>query len=380
MSANRLTVGQLLNNNTRIPQSLGLVENDLPGVLSYANPAEERLVNNAGQTGWFGTWSRVVFHVTPCHPYLTLPRIFNRVIQLSFCRSPVRVNGPFFELMEASVGLQMRCRGGPVDNLNNSVMFPNFCGEAAGFDRGNFPTMQDLDDENQQLVVYATDPRDIAAGRRILISQALDQNGNPIYTDDGGNQVDGFYITFANPFAVSTVNGAPIIVTHFGGIQKDATFGDILLFQQDVTTGVEILLSRYGPDEIAPSYRRYFLSNPPCHCFPLPSQSPCITPLPNSQVAHITAMVKMAYVPKNRATDFMIIQHIEALREEMMSIRYGAMDTPTADEKKRSHHADAVALLNHQLASELGKDQIDINYAPFGVARLARPLRAVRFG
>lgn len=354
----RVTVNQV--QQSRIPQSLGLCAGDLPQICSYVNEATQRLINAGGETGWFGGWLKVLFQVSRCDPFITCPREFARVIQLAPCGRGVKIQNQFYEMMEAGIGLQeyRNCK--------------NWCGAMAGYERNSVPTMVELTPANQLLQVMVTDPRDV--GSRILIA-GNDQNGNPIYSQDGENSVLGFYITLASPFATSG-----FIVSSIASIQKDATYGDLLLYQVDSTTGVQVLLSRFAPDEINPSYRRYYINKLPCGCFCHTAQSPCIQPVTPNTTVPVSAMVKLEFIPVNRATDFLIIGNIPALKEECLSIRYGEMDAPNVPGMAAQHHARAIKLLQDELRHYEGDQQISMNFAPFGTARLSRVMRAVRNG
>ncbi len=347
----RTTLAQV--RQSRLPEVIGKCANDLPGIAAYVNQAQQQLINAGGETGWWGGWMKVAFQASVCNPYITLPRTLARVINLDVCRFPIRINNEFYEFLEAGVGLQDFCK------------CQDWCGALEGFERGTFPTMVDITPTNQLLRVFLTDTRDV--GARILIGPAQDQNGNFIYSQDGANSVNGFYLTLAQPFTTSG-----FIVTSIGGIQKDATYGDVLLYQVDATTGAQVLLSRYSPDEINPAYRRYFIKRLPCTCntVAVPG-NPCApgAPTPTGTVT-LTAMAKLEFIPANRDTDFLIIGNIPALIEECKAIRYGDMDAQAAPLLEAKAHKKAINYLNQELAHYLGKLQPAVNFAPFGTATL----------
>ena len=201
-----------------------------PGCGRVVNQAQQRLIFAGGETGFFGGWQKVVFQVNRCNPYITLPRELARVINMDVCRFPIRIQNEFFEMLEAGVGLQDFCT------------VRDWCGALEGYERGVFPTMVDVATSNQFLRVYLTDTRDL--GKRVLIGPASDQNGNNIYSQDGLNSVNGFYLPLAPPFTTSA-----FIVTSIGGVQKDATFGDVLLYQVDRRPGAGLVVTlRPGRD------------------------------------------------------------------------------------------------------------------------------------
>lgn len=361
-----------------LPQAIGSCASDLPTIAKYVNRAQERLINCGGESGFWGGWQKIAFQLSPTFPYFTLPREFSRVINMDICRTPIRIQNEFVEYLEAGIGLQGRNNW---DGVNNTPNFGNWgwggCGALQGFERGVWPSYRDLFPENQYLKVYITNPLDI--GRRILVGPAWDQNGNQIYTLDGNNQVNGFYITFTQPFAVT-----PFIVSKFEGIQKDPTFGAVLLKQVDATTGTEVTLSRYAPDETIPVYRRYYVNTlPRIETCP---QSPCV--IPDGQVAipveprlvTVNALVKLQYTPALLATDFLIIGCLPALIEECKAIHFYDMDAPNAPAMADQYHRRAIKMLQDEMRTYVGELQVAVNFAPFGTAKLTRRLEAVRFG
>lgn len=346
-----------------LPAAVGICASDVPSLAAIVNRATQTLVNAGGESGFWGGWAKVLFKVSRCKPYITLGREYARAINLDYCRWPAPLNNEFAEFLEAGIGLQSfgKCQ--------------NWCGKVGGYERGVYPTHRDVDPVGQMLRVYLTDVRDV--GRRILIGPAQDQNGNFIYSQDGNNSVNGFYMPLEQPFTTSSFQ-----VSNISGISKDATYGDVLLYQVDAATGVQVLLSKYAPDEISPAYRRYYLNGLPCGCEPTTPQSGCIVPNPVLPEVAVTAMVKLEFIPVSRSTDFNIIGNIPALIAEAKSIRYSDMDAANAPVMAQTSHRQAIKLLQDEMRHYLGElsSSIAVNFAPFGTARLSRPLQAVRYG
>lgn len=329
---------------SRLPQVIGKCASDVPGIAAYVNEATQRLIYASGETGWWGGWKRVLFPVvSTANPYITLPRQFARAINLDVCTMPVRIHNEFWEFLPGGVGLR--------DPTNQ----PDWCGNLAGYERGTVPTMVDLTTTNQLLRVYFTDSRD--AGARILVS-GLDQNSLPIYSQDGLVSVNGFYITLAAPFATST-----FIVTSITSIQKDATFGDVILKQVDATTGVEVTLSRYGPDEMLPAYRRYYLTN-------LPSN--CCTAAGATVSVYVTALCKLEFIPVTRDTDMLILGNIPALISECQAIRYSEMDVTNAAQLEVKCHRQAIRFLQNEQRHMEGEQEPAVSVDTFQGAPLSR--------
>ena len=198
-------------------------------------------------------------------PYFTcLHRSFRCVVNHGYLPHSVRriQNEVCYEYLEAGIGLQ----GGTASErerdwqrLNKTPGWGNWnhspCGALQGFERGgNFPLFRDIAPVNQYVKIYTTNPLDV--GRRVLVGPAWDQNGNPIYTLDGNNQVNGFYLTLT-----STSVTSQMIVSRIDGIQKDATYGQVIFKQMDSDTGIEVTLSKFAPWETIPTYRRYYISS-----------------------------------------------------------------------------------------------------------------------
>lgn len=327
--------------DSRIPQVLGLCAGDLPRLASYINEAQQQLINVAGETGFYGGWAKVVFNVSCTDPYITLPPEFARLVNLDVCRWPIPVQNQWYEVLEAGIGLQT-----PITGRYG-------CGMQAAFERANVLTTVDLTPTNQYLRAYITDARDI--NKRIVFTGAKDQNGFGIYSTDPRNQVNGFPLVFDQPFVTS-----PFIVTAFSGVIKDVTYGDVIIKQVDATTGVEVQLARYTPNETNPSYRRYYLQAG----WPV-SQNASVT------TRQVTAMAKYEFVPAVNPTDFLIIGNIPALKDKCEGIRFSEMDNPTAQAMAISKHRDAVRKLNQELQHYEG-DTPAINLAVFGTAKLER--------
>lgn len=366
----RTTFGQV--RQSMLPRNVGACAGDIPTITAFVNRAQDQLIMAGGESGWWGGWQKVVFNVCRQNPYITLPREFARAINLDVCRTPIRIQNEFYEFLEAGPGLQDFYH----HNQKTNWKCANWCGALSGYERGVWPSMVDLSPVNQKLVVVATDPRDIQSSRRILVGPCQDQNGNAIYSQDGLNPVNGFYMTLASPMTVS-----PMIVSSFSGIQKDITYGDVLLYQQDVTTGAQVLLSRYAPDEITPAYRRYYINRLPCGCAENPTaQSPCITPVPTIRHVQVTAMVRLEHIPVSKDTDFMVIGNIPALIEEVKAIKYADQEAEKSPVFEQKSHANAIRLLNEELTKYLGRQQPAVNFAPWGTAKLIRRMNTVRYG
>lgn len=322
------------------PGVLGTIAGDLPRCCRYLNEAQERLIYAGGETGWFGGWQRSVFSsVSRTNPYITLGREIAAIRNLDVCGTPVRVQNEFYEFLEGGVGL----------------MPPNACDEPCGiletYERGNFPTMVDIPTDGiYKIRVYPTDTRDL--GKRILFS-GNDQNGIRIRTTDGLLEADGEYVILTAPFS-DTVSGFSLLTA----AQKDTTYREVAVYAVNVATGVETLLSRYAPDELTPSYRRYYLHDLPRNC--------C-----GSSTVQVVGMAKLEFLPVRQDTDWLLIGNLPALKEECISIHFGEMDNAAALGMADKKHKEAIRLLNMELTHYLGKQRPAITQPLFGTAPLA---------
>lgn len=321
----RITLADI--RQSRLPAAIGLCSGNIPEIAAAVSAAQSRLVEAAGEQGWWGGWVKVVFPVDPTNPYITLPRQFCRIINLDVCNDPIRLHNEFFEVLPGGVGLK------------NTITLDDWCGNIAGYERGTSPTMVDIED-GMIVRAYATNVLDY--GKKLLVN-APDTNDLTIYALDGS---PGFYLTLAAPFVQTAYNvNGPI-----SSVLKDVTVGDVLLKQVDPTTGVETTLSRYATTEINPSYRRYFITQLPNGC--------CTTA---SGTVNVTAICKYECLPVYQDTDQLLIQSTEALVEECKALRLADMETDAALKQSEYHHAKAIKLLQNQLRHYEGEQQVAAN-------------------
>lgn len=330
---------------SRGPGLVGICQSDVASCAAIVNAAQERLINDrgAGNEGWWGSWCKVAFNVLPAYPYVTTSRYISRLEYIDVCRRPVAIQNQFEEFLEFGRGLQ-------------TAACPGRCHFPTNYDRGLFPTFLDLATPNKTLRVFVTDPAD--AGRRVLI-QGLDAQGEIIFSSDGLTPTTGEFLTCEQPFTQF-----PLELSAITGIQKDVTVGVVRFYQVDLTTGEMVLLLTMEPSETVASYRRYFLDG-------LPSACRHANGLPSPTV-QVEAMAKLALVPVQADTDWLLIQSMEALISECQSVRFESMDSPGSDQKSAQKHHSAIGFLNGQLTDKLGKTRPAALFRPFGNASLRR--------
>lgn len=334
---------------SRIPGAIGIDSADRPTLASYVNEAQWRLLQAAGEAGWWGTWARMAFTVSRDDPFITVPREVARLIDIDVCRIPVMIQNQFYEFLQFGVGEQKPDLDCQNRNCNST------CGVQA-YDRGEFPTFKDIT-SGSMVRVYMTNPADNT--KRIFFS-GTNSSGLPIYTIDGGNQVNGFFLNLdsTQPFVEYMVP-----IGQLTAISKDITYGPVQVFDVNLTTGDQTLIAVLAPGETTASYRRYYLQGLPRRC--------CECDVATDEV-QVAALAKLDMIPVTVDTDYLLISNIPALKEECLSIRYGEMDTAEAFQAAEVKHKKAIRLLNQELIHYLGKQLPAIGFKPFGYDTLER--------
>lgn len=331
------------------PQTLGMCNDNLAGCAQYVNAAQRRLVfaKEAGDDGWWGSFAEVAFDgVSRSAPFVTTGRDIARIIAFDVCDHPVQLHNQFQEYLQFGNGrLPGLCPQYRKSCITQAYMRNNVITFA---DQTVFPCI---------IRIYAGDSADINAAKRVLVS-GLDAQNEPIQSQSGLVQSEGQWITITQPFADGSIQ-----MNRITGIQKDPTAGNVQIFQVDPNTGEERLLLIMQPRETVAGYRRYYLNNLPKNC--------CNPTLPEANV-RLTAIAKLELLPVAVDTDYLLIQNLEALIEECVSIRLSRMDDSDAKRASQFHHLEAIRMLNSEITHYLGKQSPAVGFHPFGSARLER--------
>lgn len=276
--------------------------------------------------------------------YVVTPREIARLIVMGVCESPVHIRNGFYEYLNYGSGLQPKtCRA-------------SGCGSTfQAFERDSVFTFTALSG-TKTIRIYPNDTRD--SGKRVLI-QGKDANGQTILSTNPGSALTapGEYAVLQFPF-VDTAN----IFSTIEGIQKDQTYGQVLLTQVDPVTLVESALSTMEPTEGTALYRRYLING-------IPNTNLCCQGLGTVQ---IRAEGRLDFMPVANETDYLTIPNIPALIEECRSIRASRIDTPAAAQQAVIFHARAIALLNGQLDLYYGKTNTAVKVPIWGSNKLVR--------
>jgi hypothetical protein len=341
---------------SRLPDVIGVCQTDIPGIAEYVNAAQQRLLYapEAGDESWYGTWAEVRLNVSRAAPYITLPREIARLEAVTVCDRPVPVFNQFYEYMLFGNG-RMQQRHHHRGHRQHHMK--------AAYTRNNEPLFTEVYGGPQFISVFASDSADVTGNKRMLV-QGIDQNGQVVYTNDGGNTILGEFVTLKAPF-VTTLNQF-VRVT---GIQKDVTSGPVQIFQMNPTSGEQVLLSTVEPGEQTTNYRRYYFDHLPCSCC-----GPHHGPVPDSKcvMPQVTAIAKLDLIPVVNDTDWLLFQNLEAVIEECSAVRFSKMDNASSQQQAEIHHKRAVRLLNGELSHYLGLNTPGVQMHVFGSAKLER--------
>lgn len=324
---------------SRFPEVLGLCQTQVSQIAAAANAAQEQLLYDkaAKDESWYGTWAEIAFNVSQTQPYITLPREIARLESVTICNKAATIQNQFYEYLQ----------------FGNGRMSDNRCrchtGHLAGYVRNNAVTFTDLSSAPQKIRVYLTNAQD--AGQRVLI-QGIDSNDMTVLSQSGSIRVQGVFLSLDNTPTTST-----ILFNSLTGIQKDQTAGQVQIFQVDPTSGEEVLLLTMEPSEMTASYRRYYFSNLPSSCCPVPGAV--------AGTVQVTAIAKLDLIPAQVDTDYLLLQSREALIEQAQSQRLMAADTMAAQQMAAIHHQRAIRLLIGELGHWNGVNEPAVSFKPF---------------
>lgn len=340
----RLTLSQVLN--SKLPSAIGRCNQDRMEVAAAVNDAQERLVMDplAPDEGWWGGWVEMLFNLTVVNriAYLTTPAEIARIIVTDICNRPRPMRNGFYEYLAFSRG--HRPQGCP-----NSI-----CDTQQVFDRPNVATLTPFPSTAPQFIrVFPSNAADV--GKRIVI-QGPDKNGITVLGTDPvtGAASIGETLLLQLPFSTSANEFQSIT-----GLIKDPTNGPVQIFTVDPSTSTQTLLSSMETNETTAAYRQYLFAGLPPRC--------CNNPTGNVQVF---AQCRLDLVPVVADTDFLLIQSIPALTEEVQATRYAQMDSAAAPALEAKHHRKAIEILNGQLDLYEGKVKTAVSVPLFGSNRL----------
>lgn len=360
---------------SRLPQIIGATKGDVPRISQAVNDAQERLLNceEANEEGWHGGWSEMAFSVSRENPYITCPRGVTRLEAIDICGQPAPLRNSFFEYLTFGDGRMPKSNrwGGLRERWGDQW-------GRAGYERNHSATFTDISNPPQNIQVFAVNPADVVKNSvgaipRVLI-QGLDQNGRIVTTQDGNYTVQGEFVTLESPYAMS-INTFSAIT----GIQKDVTQGEVQIYQSDPQWGIAEILLTMEPTETTGWYPRYYIQSVPHGCCPAfrpirvnEGAPTCGCPYERPKWAMVTALAKLDLIPVVAPTDYCLIQSKEAIIAEAQSIRMSKFDDTASQEMSVKFHNEAIKILRGQSISNEGKNNVSVNFAPFGRSRGGR--------
>lgn len=269
------------------------------------NRALDRLVNSGK---WVNTIRRIAFcEQSGC---ITLPRDVESVLEMSGrCGMPITVMNQWYEFLP----------GGPfqLSNCNKP------CDIAA--DRGDGHVLAFEVTGDKYIRVYADLPE--AAGAKILL-QGYDENGNRVQTFVDGEWVDGEYVGINN----ATPQLSTTKFSQITSVKKPLTNGYVRMYQvKPDTLANDGLIAMYHPNDIIPSYRRYYF---PSICASETHPRPVVT------------LCKMRFNTLVRDTDLLPITCVPAIEHMLMAIYFFGSERMDLGQQ---HEAKALQYLNDEL-------------------------------
>jgi len=284
--------------NSRIPQFIGVNSTD-DKFKQVVNEAQRRLVRSGL---WWGTYQTYQIFLSSSGA-LTWPRQVAAIEAIAINDSPITVRDQWFQYLQTGWGIRSSTTSSDELQL---------------IDQGTAVVFEDITDTDTYLRVYS----DVAesASSRILI-QGYDENGTYIRTLDGGEYVDGEYVTISTT-PTQTTNK----FTSVTGIIKPVTNGPVRLFKRDKDL-IDTAIGYYEADETTPSYRRSII--------PGLSQAPAYdqgsTSSPIISARKIDAVVKLDPIDVSGDNDWFVIHNLEALKMACKAVVLEEAENPSAD-------------------------------------------------
>lgn len=224
---------------------------------------------------------------------LTLPYYLDRVLGISVNGTPIEMRRPWIEFDQYGPGSQHE-----------------YTGVDLTLDKGDAPTFLDIPNDTGRTYQLKIESTGIEAGTERVLVTGWDANGDWIRSEEpasSGTYIDGVYIT------IDTTSSQQF--SEIDRVVKPQTKGFLTMKSVD-DLGAEVVIAEYHPNELRPSYRRYF--NP----F-ISDGSPDVT---------IRVRARKRYYDLKDDNDFLIIPNVDAL--ENMIIAQGKRRSQKPNEYK----------------------------------------------
>ena len=323
----RLTFGDV---KTACARVLSMIPTDAR-VTEYVNRAQERLMSEGT---WVGTFAK--FRVCVTDSCLTWPREVESIRAYALCNAPGTVRTSWYEFLTNGPGIMSE----NTDNAGNMV------------DQGEFPGYDDPDGgTDKRYKIYVDTPETTTDP---VILQYYNSTGNWVRSlGASGSYIDGEEITI--PVGAGGLYAFGLNDTMKSGLVrviKPVTNGNMMLYEENLTTGVLKHLATWQPGETRPTYRR--------------SMIPGLSSLTSSGATctdvSVTIIAKLRHINVVNDNDFMILTSTDAFVEECKSIR---RREDNLDKEGRTAHQEALEILDKQLNSWTGGGAVEpINMQP----------------
>lgn len=210
---------------------------------------------------------------------VTLPYYLDRILGVAVDKQPYEMRRPWIEFDQYGPGTQDEYTG--VDIV---------------LDKEDAPIFRDIPNVDGRTYVLKLDSEGIEAGTEQILVKGYDDNGDWIrseYPASSGTYIDGVYMTVDT---IGTQRFSEII-----SIVKDSTKGVLTLSTRD-DLSVNTVIGIYQPNELVPSYRRYYLPF-----------------LADDNTYTIRMRARKRYVPVVNDNDLLLIPNIDALENMILA-------------------------------------------------------------
>jgi len=293
-------------------------------VLNALNEATQILMQK-------GNWKNTVRKMRMCVSNYTfaVPQDVETVLKINFSEYPSSVWNMAYEFMDS----------GPGTLLEGNDTCSTDC-----VDLGDgFPTFFPIGATARKIMAFSTESADEDVSMRV---QGYDSMAMKINPTSAGEQLsvqrwnggtEGSLTDEIITAALSTNEFQDI-----SSIIKPETSGYVTLYAYDPDTYNMWILGKYEPYETQPGYRRYRITN-----------------TTYTDVAHITALVKLRYVPMRDDTDLLLIQNLPALKLMCKALHQFDHGDP---QRGLIYQAKAVTMLDEQLKNSVPpSNQFDVD-------------------
>lgn len=225
-----------------------------------------------------------------------------------------------------------------------------WCGcEARMVQQEQAATFSDIFGDGRYVRAYCTARADVGKTIRLF---GEDNNGQPLREKDAeGNWIEGVTITFAAPFASTS-----IFIRRIDRVIKDVTQGDIRLYAYHATLDVLEDLALYSPTETTPSYEKYRLRANVWLTSTTSGQGSCCPTM------SVVALTKLKHIDAVVDSDLIVVDNIEAIKLMVQSIKYGEQGDRAS---QQGFELDSIREGNLQIGDEQPLDQVPVTNDAF---------------